>query len=348
MISSDWINQFNHNSIKPLLESDHPAISYYTKRDLLEESVEGISKIWQLAEVHKIIKRQHADGYWKSNSANIRKHPAQNYNLLETFRHTNILVNMYGLNREHPCIEKAVQFLFSCQTEEGDIRGIIGEQYAPYYNGIIASNLNRAGYADTPRVERIIQWLLTMRQSDGGWVIGSPGCMGTYSIEERNALTTQFVGTRQDFDREQPSGHAGTGMVIRAFATHPLHRKSIEAQQAAELLANSFFKKNTESSYQHPDNWVRFKYPFWWTDLISALDSLSLMGFSQDHPKVADALKWFIDNQLPTGLWKHSYSKIHKYVENAKTRERQLWISLAILRIFKIFAGVKEGRLYCH
>ena len=345
MISSSWTNQFNYNPITPLLESNNPAVSYFVKRDILEEPVEGISRIWELPEVRRIIQKQHSEGYWKSNSANIKKHPAQNYKLIETYRHSNILVNMYGLNREHPCIEKAVKYLFSCQTEEGDIRGIIGEQYAPYYNGIIVSNLNRAGYAESPRVERIIQWLLTMRQSDGGWMIGSPGCMGTYSKEERNALTTQFVGTRHDFDREQPSGHAGTGMVIRAFATHPLHCKSDEVKKAGELLADALFKRNTHSSYQHPDNWLRFQYPFWWTDLISTLDSLSLIGFSPDHPRIAKALKWFVDNQLPTGLWKHSYSKIHKYIENTKTRELQLWISLSILRIFKTISAVRGGRI---
>jgi hypothetical protein len=177
-----------------------------------------------------------------------------------------------------------------------------------------------------------------MRQNDGGWVIGSPGCMGAYSRKDRNALTTQFVGTRKDFDRDRPSGHAGTGMVIRALATHPIYRKSADARKAAELLVNSLFKRNKYCSYQHPDHWIRFKYPFWWTDLVSALDSVSLIGFSRDHPKVKEGLNWFIVNQLPTGLWNQSYSKIHKNVENQKTREQQLWISLAILRVFHAFA----------
>jgi hypothetical protein len=201
MISPDWTNQFNNNPIEPLLKSNHPAISYLVKRDLLEESVEEISRIWELAEVRKIIKKQRSEGYRRSNPANIKKHPAQNYHLLETYRNTNILINMYGLNREHSCIGKAVKFLFSCQTEEGDIRGMIGEHMLLYYNGI------------------------------------------------------------------------------------------------------------------------------------------------KDHPRVTEALKWFIDNQLPTGLWRHSYSKIHKYVENAKTRELQLWISLAILQMFKTFATVTRERL---
>ncbi len=247
---------------------------------------------------------------------------------------------MYGLTREHPCIKRAAEYLFSCQTEEGDIRGILGEQYTPYYNGIFVSILNNAGYAKDSRVEHIIKWLLTMRQDDGGWVIGSPGCMGKYTKEERIALTTQFVGTRQDFDRALPFAHSGTGMVIRAFATHAIHRKSLEAKKAAELLVSYFFKKDNHSSYQHPDNWVRFKFPFWWTDLISALDSVSLMGFPRDNEKIAEALQWFVKNQESSGLWKSSYSKIHKNSENSKTRELQLWISLAILRIFKRYHDI--------
>ena len=50
-----------------------------------------------------------------------------------------------------------------------------------------------------------------------------------------------------------------------------------------------------------------------------------------------------INNQQATGLWKHSYSSIHRYVENATTRELQLWISLAILRILKRFAAIEEN-----
>ena len=335
MDTPDWMNIFSHNPIESLLSSGNSAIIYFTKRDILGEPVEEVSILQELSAVQKIIKRQTSEGFWKSTSANRKKHPAQNYDLLETYRHTNILVHMYGLTREHLCMERAAEYLFSCQTDEGDIRGIIGEQYAPYYNGIIVSSLNHAGYAEDSRVERLIQWLLTMRQDDGGWVIGSPGCMGRYTKEELNTLTTQFVGTRQDFDKIQPFAHSGTGMVIRAFSTHPIFRNSLEAKKAAQLLASNFFKKDNYSSYQHPDNWVRFKYPFWWTDLISALDSVSLIGLPRDHEKVAEALEWFIEHQEPSGLWKISYSGIHKNSENSKTRELQLWISLAILRIYK-------------
>ena len=155
MTSHDWINHFNHNPITPLIESDNYAIKYFVRKDLFEEPVEDISSVWELKEVQKIVKRQTPKGCWKSNSANKKRHPVQNYELLETYRPTNILVTMYGMNR--------------------------------------------------------------------------------------------------------------------------------------------------------------------------------------NHPRIAEALEWFVDKQLTSGLWNHSYSKIHKYVENDKTRELQLWISLAILRIFKNF-----------
>lgn len=71
MIGSNWQNPFSYNPIKPLLESNHCAIAYLAKRDLLGESVERVSTIWKLAEVQSIINRQRSEGCWKSNSVNI-------------------------------------------------------------------------------------------------------------------------------------------------------------------------------------------------------------------------------------------------------------------------------------
>jgi hypothetical protein len=50
---------------------------------------------------------------------------------------------------------------------------------------------------------------------------------------------------------------------------------------------------------------------------------------------IRKALDWFIANQLENGLWKISYSKIHKAPPNSKTDEERLWISLSVCRIFQ-------------
>ncbi len=116
-----------------------------------------------------------------------------------------------------------------------------------------------------------------MRQNDGGGVIGSPGVIGAkLSRNELNDLSSNInMETMKDFDKSKPFSAAGTGMVLRAFSVHCKYYKSEYALKAAELLKFKFFRKDNWKSYQHPDNWVRFQFPFWWTNLVSALDSIS-------------------------------------------------------------------------
>jgi D-alanyl-D-alanine carboxypeptidase len=90
---------FSQDPIKPLLSSGNRAINYFTKRDILQKPVEEMTTLLNLPVVQKVIKKQTSGGFWKSTSANKKKHPAQNYDLLETYRHTNILVHQYRLTK---------------------------------------------------------------------------------------------------------------------------------------------------------------------------------------------------------------------------------------------------------
>jgi hypothetical protein len=320
-----WISQFKYDPISPLLESKNIAISYFIKRDLLDHDAAPIEGIWNLPEVTKIINTQQVNGSWKSA-------------LLETWRRLRVLVDQYEMTQAHPAVEKAVNFVFSCQSSEGDFRGILANQYAPYYTGALLYLLIRAGYRDDPRVEPGMQWLLKMRQDDGGWVIGSPG-MIDYKWKDVCRLTSQWTDEpEKNFDRTRPFSAAGTGMAIRAFAVHPRYRQSEPAWKAAALLKYKFLQKDNWSWYEHPDHWIRFQYPYWWNHLLSALDALSLMGLPKEDPDIRRALQWFIDHQCSDGLWNTSYSKIHKSSKNSKTSEMRLWISLNICRIFKRYS----------
>jgi hypothetical protein len=324
-----WNSIFKSDPINPLLASKNTAISYFTKCDLLGKDAGSIETIWNLPEVQKIIKKQQPKGSWKSGSK---------AGLFETWKQLRFLIDQYEINRTHPAVEKAVEFVFSCQSNEGDFRGILANQYAPYYTGALLYLLIKAGYQDDPRVEQGMQWLLKMRQDDGGWVIGSPG-MIDYKWKDVCRLTSQWTDEPEKrFDRTRPFSAAGTGMAIRAFAVHPKYRQSEAAQKAAALLKSKFLQKDNWSWYEHPDNWVRFQYPYWWNHLLSALDALSLMGLPKEDPDIKKSLQWFIDNQCCDGLWNTSYSRIHKSSKNSKTSEIRLWISLSICRIFQRYS----------
>jgi hypothetical protein len=247
------------------------------------------------------------------------------------------LVEQYGFTREHPQAQKAAEFLFSCQTHDGDIRGFLANQYATYYTGAIMALLIQAGYAEDPRIEKGFQWLLAMRQDDHGWTIP----ILTHKLDRvtQYRLTSEFAEPLEP-DRSKPFSHNWTGMVLRAFAVHPNYRNSEAASVAAHLQKSRFFQPDCYTSYHAASYWVRFEYPFWWNNLVAALDSLSLIGLSIDDEQMKQAVNWFIDHQEQSGLWKVSYTKPEEMEkETAKTRERKRWVSLAICRVFRRLYG---------
>jgi hypothetical protein len=297
--------------------------------------VEPADCLWRLPVAQKILKKQQEDGSWPR--AGEKKHPAINYALIETWRYFRILVEKYAFTRENPKAQLAAEFLFACQTEAGDFRGFLANQYATYYTGAILALLIEAGYEDDPRVEKGLRWLLAMRQADGGWTI--PILTHKFDGKTIYRLTSQYAEPVEP-DRSLPFSHNWTGMVLRAFAVHPGYRNSEPARTAARLLKSRFFQADCYTSYQSPSYWVRFEYPFWWNHLVSALDSISLIGLSKDDEQIAKAINWLVVHQEDNGLWKASYAKSpNKDRETAKSQEMQLWVSLAICRIFKRLYG---------
>jgi hypothetical protein len=244
----------------------------------------------------------------------------------------NQLVSKYGFTREHPALVSAIEYLFTCQTEAGDFRGILANQYATYYTGAILATIIDAGYQDDPRVEKCFQWLLSMRQDDGGWSI--PMITHKFDRETQYKLSSEFLPPVEP-DRTKPFSHNWTGMVLRAFAAHPKYRYSKEANHAADLLKSRFFEPDKYTSYQDPKYWIRFEYPFWWNNLLSAMDTLVKMGYSLNDPQIQRAIGWFIEHQQPDGLWKLNYYSDAPEKSSSKVLEVKLWVTLAICRILQ-------------
>ena len=322
-----WRRQLKLDPVPTLLSSGGEALKYFVRRDLLGERVETIQHLWQLPEAQRILRKQQPDGSWLNRGK--KKHKDINYSLIETWKQFRFLVEKYGVSRDDPSTQKAAEFLFSCQTEEGDIRGFLANQYATYYTGAIMALLIKAGYEDDPRMERGFQWLLSMRQDDMGWSV--PIITHVFDRETMYKLTSQYAEPVEP-DRSKPFSHNWTGMVLRAFAAHSRYRKSEAAKTAANLLKSRFFQPDCYTSYQAASYWVKFQYPFWWNNLVAALDSVSLIDPSRDEA-MENALNWLIDHQEEDGLWRISYVE-GKRRDDAKARDMRLWVSLAICRVF--------------
>ena len=229
---------------------------------------------------------------------------------------------MFGFDKSSPVIAKTADFLFSFQTSEGDIRGILGNQYTPYYTAAMIELFIKAGYTKDKRVERAFKWLGSIRQDDGGWAIPFRTHNKKLEIIATNAATLEP-------DRTKPFSHFVTGTVLRAYAAHPDYRNSPEAKAAGTLLLTRFFTRDAYPDRASADFWLRFTYPFWFTDLLSACDSLSKLGFKKDEPQIQKAIEWFANNQQAGGLWKI------KTLKNEKNFETHLWLDLSICRVIK-------------
>lgn len=293
----------------------------------MEELVPVIETLWVLPQVTRLVQKQLGDGSWKYAGKTFDPDTGQNYYLLETYRNLRVLVEMYALNREHPALALAAEYLFSCQTDEGDIRGIIGNQYMPYYHGSILELLIKAGYADDERVTAGLDWLLDMRQEDGGWIVPAQ------AVPSKERTAAFWSGKPVLPPRSLPHAHLATGMALRAFAVHPDYYRRPEVVAAGNCLKSRLFRADAYGDRKAPGYWLKFQFPFWWTSLLTALDTLAKLGFDDQDSDIGRGLDWFSANQEPDGLWPTGYGS-GKLAESNRH-----WVGLAICRVLKGLKG---------
>lgn len=311
--------------VPALLDAGDIALAYFVRRDLLGEPVGPASVLWGLPEPQRLLRKQQADGSWRYPGGNPESTPGSNYAVLETFRSLGVLVEKFGFDRSHLAVRVAAEYLFSCQTAEGDMRGILSNQHMPYYHAAILELLIKAGYAEDARVLRGLEWLLAMRQADGGWIVP------VQAVPSKERTRDLWPGRAIPPDRARPFSHLATGMVLRAFAAHPAYRRHPAALAAASLLKGRFFLADKYHDRQAPAYWLKFQYPFWWANLLTGLDTLARMGFQAADEDVRRGLNWFVANQGPDGLWEHGYGA------GKGAHALRLWVALALCRVFGRF-----------
>jgi hypothetical protein len=157
-----------------------------------------------------------------------------------------------------------------------------------------------------------------VRQSDGGRAI---------PLRTRGANFRRLGGPAIRPDPAKPFSHLVTGVVLRAFAAHPRRRQSSAARHRAGLLAARHFEADVYPDRSDPEYWTAFSFSFWFTDLMSALDSLSRIGWpandaNLDRAAQHDAgLKTYLVSKLDS-LAKHPKSSISKRATMTLSRFR--------------------------
>jgi hypothetical protein len=306
------------DTIKTLLQTGNRALTLFTKKDLLAQDV-NVEDLWTLPHVIKILKKQQPDGSWVyPNKKAIMRSPT-NYNQYQTYKTVAELVDFYGLNKKHEAIRNAANYLFSFQTKSGEFRGMYGDQYSPNYSASITEFLIKAGFSDA-RIKRSLDWLLKMRQDDGGWVI---------PLRTRNEKLDALQKKETiEPDKTKPFSHLITGIVLRPFSLLSDSRETL--MDTGLLLASRVFTADKYSDRRGIEYWTKFTYPYHWTDILSTIDTLSLLGI-KNHPKIDEIKKWFEDHKQQNGIYNV------RVMAGAKYKDVKYWIALQYLKVLKRF-----------
>lgn len=321
--------EFNTNkAIEFLLARGNLPILYWLKKDILEVPTEReYRNLQKFAARIRILKAQRSDGSWSRRR--YEGHPLweKSYYIVETLRNALRLYN-YGCNIKDEGIKKAIRFLFSTQSAEGDFRGAYLNEYAPTYNALTLEILCLYGLDKDKRVQKGFRWIIRNKQNDGGWVIPYR-TIDKKELKSRYNFEAQLKLKPVKPDKTQPFSHLVTGMVLRAFAASPTWRKSKEAWKAGELLLTRFFKADKYEDRRFSSFWEEITYPFWATDILSSLDSLAGIGFDVKNEKIRQGLRWLQRRQKKNGYWEAGISK--------SSLEDYLWVTLSVLRVLKRF-----------
>jgi predicted small secreted protein len=305
-------------AITTLMNAGNTAISIFTKRDLLGEEV-NIEQLWTLPIVKKVLKKQQPNGSWIYPNKQAMLRSLTNYNQYQTFKTVAELVEFYGLTNKHEAIRNAANYLFSFQTLKGEFRGMYGNQYSPNYSASITEFLIKAGYRGN-RIKNSLQWLLEMRQDDGGWAI---------PLRTRNEkLDALHKKNTIEPDRTKPFSHLITGIVLRPFSLLSEYRPKVK--DAGILLADRVFTRDKYSDRRGVEYWTKFTYPYHWTDILSTIDTLTQLDITH-HPKINEIKQWFKKQQHADGTYNV------KVMAGAKYKDIKYWITLQYLKVLRRF-----------
>jgi hypothetical protein len=192
-----------------------------------------------------------------------------------------------------------------------------GNQYSPNYSASITEFLIRAGYGGV-RIEKSLDWLLKIRQIDGGWAI---------PLRTRNrGLDAQYEKETIEPDRTKPFSHLVTGIVLRPFSL--VHRYKEKVRDTGMRLADRVFTRDLYADRVGVEYWTKFTYPYHWTDILSTLDTLTLLGITK-HQKISEILHWFKTHRQEDGTYQVDV------MAGAKYKDVKYWITLRYLTVLK-------------
>ncbi|MFW9964929.1 MAG: hypothetical protein ACFFCX_15270 [Candidatus Sifarchaeia archaeon] len=349
-MTREWMSALKSVPIDWLLESDNPPVRFFTMRDLLEyksndsELIQAQETLGEYKVTQTILGKQKPNGFWESeNEPYLPKYTSSYWQIM--------LLGMFGMTREKPQIEKAVNHLLAFQHEEGGFvefmkKGAMKEyelirkrnlakkkvtpsleEWAPAkiremelscLTGNVALALNRLGYSEHQAVDDALRWLVEIQNVDGGWLC-------PYWGAHKNDKHGCFMGTITPLD---------------AFSETPKKLLNANMRKAIErgiefLLMHRLYRSDHHEFRVIREQWLMLTFPQFFYDIVRGLAVVTKLGHAKDF-RIDDALEVIMNKRFASGEWpleRTSQGRLHGTIEQKNKPSK--WITLEILRVIK-------------
>jgi hypothetical protein len=287
--------------------------------------------------VSKIFSRQAAEGYWGDREFPYRPKYKATYWTLMVLGHL-------GLGSEDERVRNTVEYVFRFQQPSGGFAecGVEGARREYTYvmakrkergqataeetvfvpdliyqmtlsclTGNVVAALSRLGYGDDPRLWRATEWLVSVQNSDGGWL----------------------CPYWKPHARDRHSCFYGTICALEALAeSHPEHRAPL-LRQAAErgaefLLMHRLYRADHHGLRTINPAWLQLAFPwFYGYNILRGLWVLAQLGCRDE--RMADALEILQQKRRSDGRWNLETTPARRMqVDLENQSEPSKWITL--------------------
>lgn len=127
-------------------------------------------------------------------------------------------------------------------------------------------------------------------------------------------------------DKTKPFSHLATGIALRPFSLMSEYNGKVK--DAGMLLADRVFTRDKYADRSGVEYWTKFTFPYHWTDILSTIDTLTLLGIF-DHPKISEIMRWFEKHRKDDGTYEVNVMAGVKY------KGVKYWITLRYLMALK-------------
>jgi len=342
-----WENTVRERTINWLLEETNPSVRYFTLRDILdkrEDDPQVLAAKHLIPEsriVKEIFGKQNQGGYWME--------PANPYHPKYKSSYWTIMtLGQLGMDRTDQKVAKACEYIFQFQSVDGGFSSytrdralgeyewlrkkgeklpsvqeyaaaIVHEHEYSCLTGNMAKALIRIGYEKDPRVQKALEWLTKIQNTDGGWLCP----YWRAHIKDKHGC---FYGTICPLEAFS---------VASTESLRPKLKETVD-KGAEFLLVHRLFKADHHRYRTIKQHWLTLSFPMFTTyNILRGLDVVTKLGYVKDE-RLTDAVEALLQKRKRDGTWILEHSPTGRMQANIEPKgESSKWITLVALRVLK-------------